>query len=106
MRAPGEPNHDNASPHARGTAAQKKSLHARERGIGRVQQARAGYRERIVGLDSQHLKVVEGSDVNPAMTHLYGRTPRGERVIGAVPQHYGQEVTMLGPLGGRASKPS
>jgi transposase len=33
------------------------------------------------------------------MTRLYGRAPRGERVIGAVPQNYGAHVTMLASLG-------
>jgi transposase len=33
------------------------------------------------------------------MTRLYGRAPRGERVIGAVPQNYGANVTMLASFG-------
>lgn len=33
------------------------------------------------------------------MTRVYGRAPQGERVIGSVPQNYGQNVTMLGALG-------
>ena len=33
------------------------------------------------------------------MTRLYGRAPRGERVIGSVPQNYGENVTMLAALG-------
>lgn len=33
------------------------------------------------------------------MTRRYGRAPRGERVVGNVPQNYGQNVTMLGTLG-------
>ena len=33
------------------------------------------------------------------MTRLYGRAPRGERVVGTVPQHYGPHVTRLGALG-------
>jgi transposase len=33
------------------------------------------------------------------MTRLYGRAPRGARVIGAVPQHYGAKVTRLAALG-------
>ena len=33
------------------------------------------------------------------MTRLYGRAPRGERVIGAVPQNYGANVTRLASLG-------
>jgi transposase len=42
---------------------------------------------------------VDESGVNLAMTRLYGRAPTGERVIGTVPQNYGQNVTMLGALG-------
>jgi transposase len=33
------------------------------------------------------------------MTRLYGRAPQGKRVIGAVPQNYGANVTMLAALG-------
>src|SRR5262245_6637507 len=32
------------------------------------------------------------------MTRLYGRAPRGERVLGSAPQNYGQNLTMLGAL--------
>jgi transposase len=45
------------------------------------------------------LKFVDESGVNLAMTRLYGRAPKGTRVIGAVPQNYGANVTMLGALG-------
>jgi transposase len=45
------------------------------------------------------LKFIDESGVNLAMTRLYGRAPRGERVIGAVPQNYGANVTMLAALG-------
>jgi transposase len=33
------------------------------------------------------------------MPRLYGRAPKGERVLGAVPQNYGANVTMLAALG-------
>lgn len=33
------------------------------------------------------------------MTRLYGRAPRGERIVGTVPQNYGADVTMLAALG-------
>ena len=33
------------------------------------------------------------------MTHLYGRALPGERVIGTMPQNYGQHVTLLGAVG-------
>jgi transposase len=32
------------------------------------------------------------------MTRLYGRAPRGQRVIGSVPQNYGQRLTVLAAL--------
>ena len=33
------------------------------------------------------------------MTRLYGRAPRGQRVVSTVPQNYGTNVTMLAALG-------
>ena len=33
------------------------------------------------------------------MTRAYGRAPAGKRVLGSVPQNYGQNVTLLGALG-------
>ena len=33
------------------------------------------------------------------MTRLYGRAPKGERVVGSVPQNYGPNVTVLAALG-------
>jgi transposase len=50
-------------------------------------------------MDVRRLKVVDESGVNLAMTRLYGRAPRGTRVIGSVPQNYGATITMLGTLG-------
>jgi transposase len=80
-------------------AAPKKSLHASEQDTPRVQQARPVYCQRVAALDLQRLKFVDESGGNVAMTRLYGRAPRGERVVGSVPQNYGQNVTMLGALG-------
>jgi transposase len=45
------------------------------------------------------LTFIDESGVNLAMTRLYGRAPRGERVMGAVPQTYGPNVTRLASLG-------
>lgn len=53
----------------------------------------------MAALDMRRLKFVDESGVNLAMTRLYGRASRGTRVIGSVPQNYGQNVTMLGTLG-------
>jgi DDE superfamily endonuclease len=84
---------------ARGATAQNTSLHASARATPRVQQARASYRQRIAALALRRLKFVDASGVNLAMTRVYGRAPAGERVIGNVPQHDGQNVTVLGALG-------
>jgi hypothetical protein len=44
------------------------------------------------------LKFIDESGVNISMTRLYGRGPRGERVVGSVPQNWGQNLTMLAAL--------
>ena len=47
----------------------------------------------------RRLKFSDESGVNLAMTRLYGRAPRGERVLDAVPRNHGPNVTMVGALG-------
>jgi transposase len=79
-------------------AAKKKSLHASERDSARVEQARTNYRAMIGSLEVSRLKFVDECGVNLAMTRRYGRAPKGIRVVGAVPQNYGQQVTLLGAL--------
>jgi transposase len=86
-------------PPAPGAAAKKKSLHAAERDTPRVQQAHTAYRQRAAALELRRLKFVDEAGVNLAMTRLYGRAPRGERVIGSIPQNYGANITLLGALG-------
>jgi transposase len=53
----------------------------------------------IGALDVRRLKFVDEAGVNLAMTRLYGRAPTGERVVGTVPQNYGDNITLLGALG-------
>jgi transposase len=85
--------------HQPGTASKKKSLHASERDTERVQQARQSYQADIAPLAPHRFKFIDESGVNLAMTRLYGRAPKGERVIGAVPRNYGANVTILAALG-------
>ena len=63
-----------------------------------MQAARHAYRDEAEDFDLRRLKFVDESGVNVAMTRLYGRAPRGERVVGSAPQNYGENVTMLGAL--------
>jgi transposase len=83
---------------ALGVATPKKSLHATERDTERVQQARADYHALIQPCDLQRFKCVDESGVNLAMARRFGRAPRGARVIGAVPQNYGANLTLIGAL--------
>ena len=41
---------------------------------------------------------VDETGVNLALTRTHGRAPRGVRVVGAVPQNYGQNLTVLAAL--------
>jgi transposase len=63
-----------------------------------VQAARQTYGAQALGFDLQRLKFIDESGVNISMTRLYGRAPKGERVVGSAPQNYGENVTMLSAL--------
>jgi hypothetical protein len=76
-------------------AAARKLLYASEQDTARLQQARAGYRELIAPLNTRRLKFIDESGVNLVMPRLYGRAPKGERVIDAVPQNYGRNMTII-----------
>jgi transposase len=56
------------------------------------------YHARIQPLDLQRFRCVDESGGNLAMTRRFGRAPRGERVIGAIPQHYGANLPMIAAL--------
>lgn len=55
----------------------------------------------IAQLNSKKFKFIDESGVNLAMSRLYGRAPRGERVVGSVPQNRGSNITVLASLGRR-----
>lgn len=60
--------------------------------------ARHEYRQTTAGLDLERLTFVDEAGVNLALTRLFGRAPKGQRVVDSVPQNYGENVTMLGAL--------
>lgn len=59
---------------------------------------RAAYRNDIAALPQARFKFVDESGVNIAMTRLFGRAERGQRVSDAVPKNHGSNVTLLGSL--------
>ena len=73
-------------------------MHASERDTPRVQAERSHYRDLSATLDLRRVKFIDESGINLALTRLYGRAPRGERVLGSAPQNSGPHVTMLGAL--------
>ena len=52
-------------------------------------------------MDPQRLTFVDESGINVALTRLYARAPRGVRAVGAVPQNYGPNLTVLAALNHR-----
>ncbi len=78
--------------------AQKKSLHAAERESARVQLRRAEYQAEVAAELISRFKFLDEAGSNLAMTRLYGRAAKGERVIDTVPQNYGENITMLASL--------
>lgn len=59
-----------------------------------MQAERALYRDLRATLDLHRVTCIDESGVNLAMTRLYGRAPRGERVRGSAPQNDGPNVTL------------
>ena len=47
----------------------------------------------------RRLRFLDESGVNLAMTRLYGRAPRGERVSESVPRNYGAHTSVISTLG-------
>jgi transposase len=59
---------------------------------------RRAFAERIAGVDLTRLRFLDEAGVNVAMTRLYGRAPRGTRVVDAVPENWGENVSMIGVI--------
>ncbi len=66
---------------------------------------RAEYRDEMAGENLSRFKFLDEAGSNLAMTRLYGRAVKGERVIQTIPQNYGENVTMLASFRFQESKP-
>jgi transposase len=51
-----------------------------------------------LGLDPRRLVFIDETWANTKMTRLYGRAPRGERVVGAVPHGHWKTTTLIAGL--------
>ena len=68
-----------------GITRKKKVLHASERDTPKGRRQRKAFREKVAGIEPDHLVFVDETGANTAMTRTHGRAPEGERVPGAVP---------------------
>lgn len=76
----------------------KKMIYASERETEQAQAKREDYEREIAVEIVSRLKFIDEAGSNLAMTRLYGRAARGERVIDSVPKNYGENVSMLACL--------
>ena len=73
---------------------QKKTLGATERD----EEARVAFKERLRGVDTSRLVLVDESSTNVALTPRYGRAPREERTRGKAPRNWGKNVTLISSI--------
>lgn len=78
--------------------AQKKCLEAAERARADIAEARHLWAELQTKLDVHRLVFLDETWTKTNMARLYGRCPRGERLIGRVPHGHWQTTTFLAGL--------
>lgn len=77
-----------------GLTRKKKVLHAAERDTPKNKRKRTIFRKKMKDNSPESLVFVDETSANTAMTRAYGRAPAGERVEGAVPDHW-ETVTLI-----------
>jgi transposase len=81
-----------------GLTRKKKGLHAEERDRPDVQAKRAEFRREVGTIATKRLVFVDETGVTTLMTPAYGRAPRGERLVDAVPASW-ETSTVIAALG-------
>mgnify|MGYP001365022720 CR=1 FL=1 len=76
----------------------KKTLRAAEQERPDVAEKRAAFRVEQLGLDPRRLVFIDETWATTNMTRLRGRSPRGERVIDAVPHGHWKTTTLIAAL--------
>src|SRR6266550_321600 len=80
------------------TSASKKSLRAAEQDRPDVARARRCWKRRQAMLNSTRLVFIDETAANTKMVRLSGRCPRGERLVGCVPQGHWKTLTFVAGL--------
>ena len=83
---------------ATGAVAQKKTRHAAEQERPDVAAARREWRVRQPALNPEKLVFIDETWASTNLCRLYGRTPKGQRLIASVPHGHWHITTFLGAL--------
>ena len=81
-----------------GPAAQKKSQHAAEQDRPDVAAARVAWRESQPGLNPEKLVFIDETWAATNMARRYGRAPRGQRLVAAIPHGHWKTSTLVAAL--------
>jgi transposase len=60
---------------------------------------RAWFWRRVALLDARRFKFIDEAGSNLALTRLFGRAPKGERVTESVPRNYGRQTSIISAIG-------
>ena len=85
-------------PHGAEADPQKKTRHAAEQARPDVAAARDAWREVQPRLNGRRLVFIDETWASTAMVRLYGRAPRGERLVAAVPHGHWKTTTLIAGL--------
>jgi transposase len=81
-----------------GLTRKKKVLRAAEQDRPDVQHKRACWRGRAAGIDPDRFVFLDEIGAHTSLTRLYGRAPRGARVVDAVPQGTWETTTLVSAI--------
>ena len=81
-----------------GAESQKKTAHAAEQERPDVAAARATWRNEQPGLIAERLVFLDETWARTNMARRYGRAPRGERVVAAIPHGHWKTTTFIAAL--------
>ncbi|OHE87600.1 MAG: transposase [Verrucomicrobia bacterium RIFCSPLOWO2_12_FULL_64_8] len=76
----------------------KKTTRAAEQDRPDIKAARIRWRRAQPGWDSQRLVFLDETGLNTKLARLYGRCPRGQRCVGAIPHGHWQTSTFIAAL--------
>ena len=82
-----------------GTPAQKKTLRAAEQDRPDVKQAREQWRADTERIDPRRFRFLDESGAKTNMVRMYGRCPKGRRLLSSAPAGHWKTTTVLAAIG-------